>query len=137
AGSSSSALSKIAGSGPPLGNQPSVSERSVASVPAFSYDPAEAAKAAIAARIPTTEAPDTSPADAAMFAKAKDQVGLETGGSLTALRSALAARGLLGGGAEVKGTSNILTRGQGELGQTSRDMATHNAQRLDDFAKLG
>lgn len=91
----------------------------------------------MAERIPTVALPDDSAAQAANFARAKDQVGQETAGSVTALRSALAGRGLLGGGMEVKGTSNILGRGQGELGDTTRTNLTNEAKRIDDFAKLG
>lgn len=93
--------------------------------------------ATTAAQIPTIEAPDTSAAQAAIFARAKDKVGAETSGSLASLRSALAGRGLLGGGAEVKGTSNILTGGQAQLGDTTREQAVQEAQRQNDFAKLG
>ena len=82
-------------------------------------------------------APDTSGAQAAMFARAKDKVGEETSGSLTALRSALAARGLLGGGGERRATANILTRGQAELGDTTREQTIQEANRASDFAKLG
>lgn len=81
--------------------------------------------------------PDTSVSQANIFARAKDQVGQQTSGGLSALRSALAARGLLGGGEEVKGTSNILTAGQGQLGDTSREQAIQEANRQNDFAKLG
>jgi hypothetical protein len=81
--------------------------------------------------------PDTSAAQAAIFNRAKDQVGRTTAGSLTALRSALAGRGLLGGGAEVKGAANILTGGQQQLGDTTREQAIQEATRQNDFAKLG
>jgi hypothetical protein len=85
----------------------------------------------------TITMPDTKAAQDAIFARAKDKVGLETAGSVTALRSALAARGLLGGGAEVKGTANVLTSGQQQLGDTTREGAIQEAGRLNDFAKLG
>src|SRR5215467_9802776 len=81
--------------------------------------------------------PDTSAAQANIFARAKDKVGLQTQGSLASLRSALAARGMLGGGAEARGTSNVLTAGQGQLGDTTREQAIQEAQRLTDFAKIG
>jgi hypothetical protein len=81
--------------------------------------------------------PDDSAAVAAAFNRAKDSVGRQTSGSMTALRSALAGRGLLGGGAEVKGASNILTSGQQQLADTSRSQAIKEADRQDDFAKLG
>jgi len=85
----------------------------------------------------TITMPDTTNAQANIFARAKDQVGQETAGSLASLRSALAGRGMLGGGAEVRGTQNILTAGQGQLGETTRDQAVAEANRLNDFAKTG
>lgn len=82
-------------------------------------------------------APDTSAAMAAVFNRAKDQVGRTTTGSLTALRSALASRGLLGGGVEGKSTANVITAGAGQLADTSREQAIQEGTRLNDFAKLG
>lgn len=70
---------------------------------------------------------DTSAATSAAFANAKDQVGEETGGALTGLRSALAGRGLLGSGAESRGTTSVITKGQGELGKASRGQAIETA----------
>ena len=87
--------------------------------------------------IPRVVAPDTSAAQAAVFNRAKDQVGQETTGAMTALRSALAARGLLGAGVEGKATANVLTKGQQQLGDTTREQAIQEGQRLSDFAKLG
>jgi hypothetical protein len=81
--------------------------------------------------------PDTSAAQANIFARAKDKVGLQTAGSLAALRSALAGRGMLGGGGETRGAQNILTAGQGQLGDVSREQAIQEAGRLTDFAKMG
>jgi len=89
------------------------------------------------AAIPHVQAPDTSAAQAAVFNRAKDQVGQETSGSLAALRSALAARGLLGAGLEAKGSANVLMKGQQQLGDTTREQAIQEGQRLSDFAKLG
>jgi hypothetical protein len=83
------------------------------------------------------ELPDTSAAQANLFARAKDKVGLQTAGSLAALRSALAGRGMLGGGGEVRGAQNILTAGQAQLGDTTREQAIQEAGRLTDFAKMG
>jgi hypothetical protein len=82
-------------------------------------------------------APDTSAALAAVFNRAKDQVGKTTTGSLTALRTALASRGLLGGGVEGNATGRVVTAGQGQLADTSREQAIQEGTRLNDFAKLG
>jgi hypothetical protein len=81
--------------------------------------------------------PDTSAAMAAVFNRAKDQVGKTTTGSLTALRSALASRGLLGGGIEGKATANTITAGAGQLADTTREQAIQEGNRQNDFAKLG
>jgi hypothetical protein len=81
--------------------------------------------------------PDTSAAMAAVFNRAKDQVGQTTTGSLTALRSALASRGLLGGGVEGKATGNMITAGAGQLADTTREQAIQEGNRQNDFAKLG
>jgi len=92
---------------------------------------------AVPPEIGSIQLPDTSAAQANIFARAKDQVGQETAGSLASLRSALAGRGMLGGGAEVRGAQNILTAGQGQLGDTTREQAIQEGNRLTDFAKLG
>jgi len=81
--------------------------------------------------------PDTSAAMAAVFNRAKDQVGKTTSGSLTALRSQLAARGLLGGGVEGGATARTITAGAGQLDDTTREQAIQEGQRQNDFAKLG
>jgi hypothetical protein len=83
------------------------------------------------------QAPDTSAAQAAVFGRAKDQVGQETTGAMAALRSALAARGLLGAGLEGKATANVLTKGQQQLVDTTREQAIQEGQRISDFAKVG
>ena len=77
---------------------------------------------------------DTSAAQAAQFGRAKDQVGQETSGALAGLRSSLGGRGMLGSGAESRGTSGIINAGQQQLGDTSRqaaitgsDLANQNA----------
>jgi len=78
---------------------------------------------------------DTTEAENASFAKAKDQVGQESSGALTGLRSALASRGLLGGGLEERATASAANAAAGQLGDVSRqqavtraDLAQQNAQ---------
>jgi len=93
--------------------------------------------AATPAPLPSITPPDTSAAQANAFARAKDQVALQTASSLASLRSALAGRGMLGGGGEVRGTQNVLTAGQAQLGDVSREQAIQEGQRLTDFAKAG
>jgi hypothetical protein len=80
-------------------------------------------------------APDMAAANSAGFARAKDQVGQETSGALTGLRSALASRGMLGSGAESRGTVSAITKGQGQLGEVSRTQAENEANQNLDIAK--
>ncbi len=70
---------------------------------------------------------DTSAAEGASFAKAKDQVGQEASGALTGLRSALGSRGMLGSGLEERGTAAAATSAAGELGDVSRQAAVTKA----------
>jgi|GEM_PF-5987221 len=88
-------------------------------------------------QIDRIDLPDTSAAAAAAFARAKDKVGAQTAGSVTALRSALAGRGMLGGGGERRGVTGILTAGQANLGDTAREQAVSDVNRATDFAKMG
>jgi hypothetical protein len=82
--------------------------------------------------IPQISQVNQDAAESAQFGKAKDQVGQETAGGLTALRSALAGRGMLGSGAEYRGTQGVVNKGQGELGDVSRQQAvTHLANEMD------
>lgn len=113
---------------------------SVGPLPAFNpgaFMTPSVASPAAPSTIGTIDVPDTSTAQANLFARAKDKVGLQTSGSLASLRSALAGRGMLGGGAEVRGAQNILTAGQGQLGETTREQAIQEGNRLTDFAKAG
>ncbi len=44
---------------------------------------------------------------------------------------------MLGGGGERRGVTNILTAGQGQLGDTAREQAVSDVNRATDFAKMG
>lgn len=81
------------------------------------------------------EAPDASAANAASFARAKDQAGQIAQSALQGLRSSLGGRGLLGSGAEFRGTGNIAAKGMGQLGDVNREQAIQNAAAAQDFAK--
>lgn len=83
------------------------------------------------------EAPDNSAAMAAQFARAKDQAGQMAQSALQGLRGALGGRGLLGSGAEFKGTERIASQGLGQLGDLNREQTIQNANQAADFAKLG
>lgn len=89
--------------------------------------------------IPQISKPDQSASEAAVFGAAKDKVGQTTASALTGLRSALGGRGMLGSGAEYRGTAGTINKGQGELGDVARQQAvTHLGNELDiDKANLG
>lgn len=70
---------------------------------------------------------DTSAAQSAAFARAKDKVGQTSSGALAGLRSSLGGRGMLGSGAESRGTASVINRGQGELGDVARSQAMTEA----------
>ncbi len=80
------------------------------------------------ARIGHMEGPDTSAANAAAFARAKDQVGQTSRGALTGLAGAMAGRGTVGSGVEGRGQQNIIQAGMGQLGDVSRQQAITNAE---------
>jgi hypothetical protein len=73
------------------------------------------------------QGPDMTAANAAEFARAKDQVGQTARGALTGLAGAMAGRGVLGSGVEGRGIGNVINKGQGELGDVSRQQAINNA----------
>lgn len=70
---------------------------------------------------------DTSAAESAAFAHAKDQVGQTASGALTGLRSALGSRGMLGSGLESRGTAAAAVGAAGQLGEVSRQQAITRA----------
>ncbi len=79
--------------------------------------------------------PDMSASNSAIFAQAKDKVGQLSRSSLDSLAGELGSQGMLGSGAQVQGTRDILSSGMGELGQVDRDLATQNANTALDVAK--
>jgi hypothetical protein len=85
--------------------------------------------------VPQISMPDRTAAESAAFGKAKDQIGQETAGALSGLRSVMASRGLLGGQGEYVGTQNVFTKGQGELGDTSRAQAEQSLADQMDIEK--
>lgn len=78
---------------------------------------------------------DTTAAESASFNKAKDQVGLEAGGALTGLRSALGGRGMLGSGLEERATTQAATSAAGQLGDVSRQQAVTRADEAQKNAE--
>lgn len=90
-----------------------------------------------AGHIASVAAPDTSAATNAAFATAKDQAGAMSRASLTSLNDELGASGMVGSGAQVQGTRDIINTGAGQMGQVSRDLAGKTADQAADFAKMG
>ena len=80
-----------------------------------------------AAQVSDMPVPDTTAANAAAFAQAKDSVGEQMRGALTGLSGAMAGRGLAGSGFEGAGQSQVIQQGQGQLGDVSRQQAVTNA----------
>lgn len=78
-------------------------------------------------QVGAVQGPDMTAANAAEFARAKDQVGLETRGALTGLAGAMAGRGIVGSGVEGRGQVGAITAGQQQLGETSRQQAINDA----------
>ena len=74
-------------------------------------------------------------ADAAIFGKAKDQVGQTSAGALSGLRSAMASRGMLGGQGEYRGTTSVANAGQQQLGDVTRQNAITDAGNQLDISK--
>lgn len=80
--------------------------------------------------------PDTTAATNATFAAAKDRAGAMTRASLSALNGELGATGMIGSGAQVQGTKDLIQAGAGEVGQVSRDLATTRANQAADFERM-
>lgn len=79
--------------------------------------------------------PDSTAATNAAFAGAKDKAGAMSRASISSLNDELGASGMVGSGAQVQGTRDIIQSGAGELGQVSRDLAGKQADQAADFAK--
>jgi hypothetical protein len=88
-------------------------------------------------QIPQVQAPDMTAANNAAYGSAKDKVGNAARGALTSLNDELGAAGMLGSGAQVKGTEDVINQGQQELGETARGQARKQADLSADFAKTG
>jgi len=79
------------------------------------------------AQIGNIQGPDRTAANAAIFARAKDQVGQTSRGALTGLAGAMAGRGILGSGVEGRGIQSVINSGQGQLGDVTRQNAITDA----------
>jgi hypothetical protein len=79
---------------------------------------------------------DPSKANAAAYGTAKDQVGKSSRAAVTALNDLMGSQGMLGSGAQVQGTKDIVADASGQLGQVSRDQAQENAGLAQRTAEL-
>lgn len=89
---------------------------------------------ATAPKVPNVQGPDTRAANAATFARAKDQAGETARGALTGLRSQLAGRGMLGSGMEAKVTGNIIGKGAQGLNEVTRSQAIQDVNTTENRA---
>jgi hypothetical protein len=96
------------------------------------YDPSTNASAANIAPIADI---NTDEAQAAAFAKAKDQAGLVARGALTGLSGAMAGRGTVGSGVEGRGQQSIINAGQQQLGDVVRQQAMTKADLAQQTAE--
>lgn len=125
--SSSGSTSVSSGAGAGAGLPPSIAGLTSAAAGATMPSSASGGGAATGASHPQLAPVDTSAAEAATFARAKDQVGQTASGALTGLRAALGGRGMLGSGLEERGTAAAATSAAGELGDVSRQAAVTKA----------
>lgn len=81
--------------------------------------------------------PNADAAGAAAFATAKDNAGKIGRSSIETLNGELGAMGMLGSGAQVQGTRDIVSDAAAIEGQASRDAAMKKVDMAADFAKTG
>lgn len=79
---------------------------------------------------------DTSAAQAAAFARAKDQVGQTAQGALKGLRSANGATGRMGSGSEGRQVASVVGQGQAQLGDVSRQGAIQESDRAQNEGNI-
>ena len=84
---------------------------------------------------PQVQMPDTTAANAAIFARAKDQAGQTAKASLQSLRESLGARGMLGSGAESGATADIIQRAAQGSDEITREQSIQDAGNLASNAR--
>lgn len=89
------------------------------------------------AGVPRVNAPDNAAAQAAIFARAKDQAGATARAALTGLQGEMASRGILGSGIEAAGTGEIIGRAGQGVNEVTRDQAIQQAANQARLAELG
>ena len=79
--------------------------------------------------IPSIGPIDTTAADEASFARAKDVAGQTGRASLDSLRGLLGETGQLGGGAETQATRDVVEHAAGQTGEVNREQAIQRSER--------
>ena len=79
--------------------------------------------------------PDTSAANAAIFARGKDQAGQTSRAAIDALRGSMAERGLLGSGIEGGETARIVGQAAGGMNEITREQSIQDAANLSRQAQ--
>lgn len=80
--------------------------------------------------------PDSTAANANIFARAKDQVGATARSALTGLAGAMAGRGTVGSGVEGRGQSRVVNEGQQQQGEVTRENAIQDVNMAQKNAEL-
>lgn len=87
--------------------------------------------------VPRVNAPDNAAAQAAVFARAKDQAGATARAALTGLQGEMAGRGLLGSGIEAAGTGEVIGRAGQGVNEVTREQAIQQAINQAQMTQLG
>lgn len=95
------------------------------------------ASGSAAGNVARIAAPDMTSSNAATFGAAKDRAGQMARASLDALNGELGSQGMLGSGAQVQGTKDIIMDAGQFTSDVNRQNAVNDAQMKGDFAKLG
>lgn len=103
--------------------------------PAPTFQPPPTATAGVLPGRESFDTPALNAADQEIFNRAKDQQGKIARSALTGLQSSLAGRGMLGGGRERQGTSDIVQQGAEALGNLTREQAIQQAQQAQRNAE--
>lgn len=97
---------------------------------------APSASSSFSASTPTLTMPDTSAANAASYAAAKDQAGQTSGAALRSLQNVMAGRGLSGSNLEADQARQIIQNTAQGINDVSRTQAINNTQLAQQAAEL-
>lgn len=82
----------------------------------------------VPANLPRIAYPDTTAADAATFARGKDQAAQTGRASINAMQEELAGRGMLGGGVEANMTGQKVQQVAGHVNEITREQSIQHAE---------